>query len=431
MDKARLLQNGKVGNKVYAHAIDDEPWWRRQKTPLICAFCVTPVVSQRTAVGRAPRGALFRLAKDRQHENVCPLNPVDVLQKIAHGSQGVAVIEGDELHLVLPDDLGQIGATTPVIDTAPADNGDPFGTSISTVRPLLPPLINSAVVIVRFLQKHDYDTDVVAQFKVRRPGEKTAVSWGEFCHGPTPDDQAQLFTRLTRGPKPQHPVAVYGRITEVKPDSQGRPVLHLAAGKGFTVRIRSDHPSLLAPLTAGTFILAVGAWKIWTPHRGRPELQMYAEEHWQLAHWTYDEATGHSSRPACPPPLSLAQRALQQARSAAALKPEPGKPARLSPKPPSPSGPPTSAAPTPDASPQVQVQPPLAPTPTPTPTSEGPPASSKPTSIARPVMPDATPPPEPTPPAPPLPPLPSTPPRPTTPPRRRTRRSWWPFGRRR
>ncbi|MFE6903620.1 hypothetical protein ACFVFJ_43485 [Streptomyces sp. NPDC057717] len=116
---------------------------------------MTPVVSQRTTVGRAPRGALFRLARDRHHEGVCPLNPIEVLQKIAHGSQGVAVIEGDELHLVLPDDLSQIGTTTPVIDSAPDDNGDPFGSSISTVRPLLPPLINSAVVIVRFLQKHD------------------------------------------------------------------------------------------------------------------------------------------------------------------------------------------------------------------------------------------------------------------------------------
>ncbi|MFE4724116.1 hypothetical protein ACFRLW_48785, partial [Streptomyces sp. NPDC056728] len=160
------------------------------------------------------------------------------------------------------------------------------------------PLINSAVVIVRFLQNHDYDTDVVAQFKVRRPGEKTAVSWGEFCHGPTPDDQAQLYKRLTHGPKPQHPVAVYGRIADVEPDNQDRPVLQLADGKGFTVRIRSDHPSLLAPLTVGNFVLAVGAWKLWTPHRGRPELQMFAEEHWQLAHWSYDAATGHSSPPA-------------------------------------------------------------------------------------------------------------------------------------
>ncbi|WP_331749753.1 MULTISPECIES: hypothetical protein [unclassified Streptomyces] len=98
MNKARLYQCGTIGEKVFAHEIDDEPWWRRQKIPLICAFCMAPVVSQRTSVGRAPRGALFRLAMDQRHEDVCPLNPTEVLQKFAHGSQGVTVIEGDELH---------------------------------------------------------------------------------------------------------------------------------------------------------------------------------------------------------------------------------------------------------------------------------------------------------------------------------------------
>ncbi|MEU0413946.1 hypothetical protein ABZ307_40060 [Streptomyces griseorubiginosus] len=44
-----------------------------------------------------------------------PLNPTEVLEKIAHGSQGVAVINGDELHLVLPDDLNQIGTTVPTL----------------------------------------------------------------------------------------------------------------------------------------------------------------------------------------------------------------------------------------------------------------------------------------------------------------------------
>ncbi|MGW6571924.1 hypothetical protein ACWGAN_07080 [Streptomyces sp. NPDC054945] len=246
MDKARLYQHGTVGKKVFAREIDDEPWWRSQKVPLVCPFCITSVVSQRTTVGRAPRGALFRLAADRQHEDVCPLNPTEVLQKIAHGSQGVAVIKGDELHLVLPDDMSRIGATTPIVDTGPAA-GNHFGVDVSTVRPLLPPLINSAVVIARFLQKHGFDADVVAQFKVRRPGENKAVRWGEFCHGPAAIDQTRLYARLTSGPKPTHPVAVYGRVVAVENDSQDRPVLRLADGSGFTVRIRSQHPSLLSP----------------------------------------------------------------------------------------------------------------------------------------------------------------------------------------
>lgn len=140
MDKARLYQNGKVGPRVFAREIDSEPWWRQQKTPLICPFCKTAVVSQRTSVGRSPRAALFRLAADKRHEDICPLNPAEVLEKIARGSQGVAVIEGDELHLVLPDDLGQIGAALPPVGGNALDPDDAVGVNVSTVRPLLPPL---------------------------------------------------------------------------------------------------------------------------------------------------------------------------------------------------------------------------------------------------------------------------------------------------
>ncbi|MFC9817183.1 hypothetical protein ACFVJM_34595 [Streptomyces virginiae] len=116
---------------------------------------------------------------------MCPLNPDEVLKKIARGSQGVATMVDDELHLVLPDNLGQISAGPPAVDVDPAAPGNSFGVDIATVRPLLPPLINSVVVIARFLQEHGYDADVVAQFKVRRRGEKTAMSWGEFCYGPS------------------------------------------------------------------------------------------------------------------------------------------------------------------------------------------------------------------------------------------------------
>ncbi|MFE4337428.1 hypothetical protein ACFRQM_51620, partial [Streptomyces sp. NPDC056831] len=174
---------------------------------------------------------------------------------------------------------------------------------------------------------------MAAQFKARRPGEAETMDWGEFRHGPTPGDHARLHARLTTGAKPGHPVAVYGRITAAEQDGEKRPVLRLADGHGFTVRIRSDHPSLLDPLEVGAYVLAVGAWAVWKPHRGRPELRVFAEEHehCQLALWNYDAATGHSGRPACPPPLSLAQRTLRQAHEAAAKrKPESERAARLS-----------------------------------------------------------------------------------------------------
>ncbi|MEU5161191.1 hypothetical protein AB0G74_16505 [Streptomyces sp. NPDC020875] len=427
LDKARLFQNGAAGPVVFAREIGDEPWWRREKSSLVCAFCLTPVVSVRAPVGRGvSRGALFRLAAGREHEGGCQLDPVEVVRTVARGSRGVAVIDGDELHLVLPADLDRIGATDPLLGAGAEDPGGRVGVDVSTVRPLLPPLINSAVVIARFLQKHGDDATVAARFKVRRPGEKRAVGWGEFCYGPAPGEHARLYARLADGSKPAHPVALYGRVAAVGRDRQDRPVLRLTDGHGFTVRIRSEHSSLLAPLAAGVFVLAVGAWKVWTPRKGRPEVQMFAEEHWQLAHWTYDPDTGRSSPPACPPPLSLAQRTLRQTRSPAARKPGPGRVTRLSPKAPRPTGPSATTA-----APPAQL-----PSPPATPATSASPESAPLASPPSPVRPDAVLLPGPTPPAPtapplPLPPQPTAPPRPVASPRHRTRRSWWPFGRRR
>ncbi|MFE9797038.1 hypothetical protein ACFYRL_35560 [Streptomyces goshikiensis] len=426
MDKARLHHNGEVGKRIYAHEIMDEPWWRQQKVPLICPFCMTPVVSVRTAVGRAQRGALFRLAAGRLHEDVCPLNPDEVLKKIARGSHGVATMVEDELHLVLPGDLGQIGAGPPAVDVDPAAPADPFGVDIATVRPLLPRVINSAVVIARFLQKHGYDADVVAQFKVRRHGEKTVMNWGEFCHGPSEGDLARLRERIGDGGQSRHPVAVYARVTAIERDKwQQRPVLRFADGVGFTVRIRSNHPSLLDPLSVGDFVLAVGTWKVWVPTRGRPELQMFADEHWQLAHWTYDDVTRRSGPPHCPPPLSLAQRTLRQARTAPAA-PVPKKPgafpsarrpgeqaapaaARRSAQPPA-----AKPFPAPPAPPAISTQP--------VPVPERPAAAAAPAPMApEPVLsaPPALPP---RPPLPPVPLLPPEPVRPTVPARPARRR---------
>jgi len=416
VDKARLYQEGRIGPRVYASAIGEEPWWRRQKVPLVCAFCVAPVVSQRASVGRVSRPALFRLATDRQHETVCPLNPREVLERIARGARGIAHVRGDELHLVLPGDLQQIDDSVPP-DVADPHVGEPVGVDVSTVRPLLPPLINSAVAIARFLQKHG-DPDVAARFKVRRPGEREAVGWGEFCYGPAPGDHGRLYALLADGRRPAHPVAVFGRIRSIGKDSLERPVVRLGDGTGFSVRIRSEHPSLLDPLTAGDYVLVVGTWKIWTPQRGRQqtELQAFVDHHWQLSHWSYDDTTGHHSPPACPPPLSLAQRALRQARTTASPTRHPGRPARTRPRSGGTPRPQTSAAPKPAPIPSPQP-PATTSVPQPAPPTPPPPPVTPPTPAPAPPVPD--------PPAyPPAPSLPSS-----EPPRQRTSRKWWPFGR--
>ncbi|MFE3864512.1 hypothetical protein ACFXPT_29265 [Streptomyces goshikiensis] len=105
----------------------------------------------------------------------------------------------------------------------------------------------------------------------------------EFCYGPSARELTRLRERIA-GAQPRHPVAVYTRVAAIERDRQQGPAPRFADGADFSVRVRSNHPSLLAPLSVGDFVLAVGTWKVWVPSSGRPELQMFAEEHWQLAH---------------------------------------------------------------------------------------------------------------------------------------------------
>ncbi|MFD9100265.1 hypothetical protein ACFVZN_04235 [Streptomyces virginiae] len=65
-----------------------------------------------------------------------------------------------------------------------------------------------AALVGAVLGVHGYDADVVAQFKVRRRGEKTAMSWGEFCYGPSVPEVTRLRERIGGGAQPRHPVAV-------------------------------------------------------------------------------------------------------------------------------------------------------------------------------------------------------------------------------
>ncbi|WP_158692953.1 hypothetical protein [Streptomyces roseochromogenus] len=311
MHRARVKR---TGQPVYAYEIDRQPSWRGED--LVCweRDCGSAVreIGGYTKRDGTPYAAYFRLKNNIEHRAGCPLNPVEVITSIAQGSEGLATADKGVLRLTLPQDLSQPGTERPGPDGAPLD-GEAIDRRITTVPPPLPALINSAVKIVRFLIAHDFDSKMVNRFRVLPYGRKRPVLWEEFCYGPTYTSYAGLYTLIRTGRQPGYPVALYGTVQHVRRDRNDRPYAVIATADPtgvlrFEVVLRSWYPSLIAPLSEGTHVLAVGDWDVWADGRV-PQLRLFADDHWQIAYWTSDEATGDVSEPSCPPALTPRQRA--------------------------------------------------------------------------------------------------------------------------
>jgi hypothetical protein len=177
--KARIERTGQA---VFAYEIDRQPPWRGED--LVCweLDCGSPVreVGGYTKRDGTPYKAYFRLKTNVEHQAGCPLNPVEVITSIAQGSEGLATVDKGVLRLTLPQDLAGPGVERPGLDGTTPD-GEVVDRRIKTVLPLLPPLVNSAVKIVRFLVAHDFDDKVVNRFKVLPYGRKRPIAWPEFC----------------------------------------------------------------------------------------------------------------------------------------------------------------------------------------------------------------------------------------------------------
>jgi len=168
----------RTGQPVYANEIDRQPPWRGEDLVCWerdCAADVREVVGYTKRDG-TPYPAYFRLKKNVEHGAGCPLNPVEVITSIAQGSEGLATVDEGVLRLTLPQDISQPGPQSPGLGVGLA-GGEVVDRRITTVPPLLPPLINSAVKIVRFLAAHDFDGTVVNRFKVLPYGAKRPVLW--------------------------------------------------------------------------------------------------------------------------------------------------------------------------------------------------------------------------------------------------------------
>ncbi|MFB8441187.1 hypothetical protein ACFC7A_19290 [Streptomyces niveus] len=409
----RSAREQRSGRPVSAEEIGSKP--ETFESPLICEFCdsiVEPVRGYKTVP------ALFRLRRNLLHQPRCALNPTEIINDIARGSHGLAhVTEQGLLRLELPADLISIPPHTP----EPGDEPHPDATLIkhdtTTVRPFLPPAITSAAKIARFLQMHDFDPKIVERFRVKPHGQ-SPVAWGRFCYGPTHESYAELYDRKRTRRTIPHPIAVYGTVQRVDQErGSGRPYATLAvnvtAGEHrHHVVLRSHFETLITPLAVGTHVLAVGDWDVFD-RTHIPQLRLFAEDHWQVAYWTTNPATGRPAEPACPPPVTSRQRVLarteaRRRRNAAAT------PQSSTATPPTPPVK-TESTPPPQATVRSARDQPIAEQPI-TPTYEEAPTEPTDHLITEQPVP------------PPLPPPPPVPPRPTYPPEEpasRPRRRWF------
>ncbi|GHB80220.1 hypothetical protein GCM10010331_79690 [Streptomyces xanthochromogenes] len=278
---------------------------------LICWKCQARVGPVRKGTRQGTETpAHYRLWQRMKHDLGCPLDPTATIEHIAHGSHGLATVdEQGILRLNLPEKLTDIPPLHLGGDAVP---DDVVTSTTTTVNPLLPPAVNSAVQIARFLQLHDFDDDIVKRFKVQTH-QGQLIGWPQFCYGPARITYATLYKRRRAHEVLSHPVAVFGTIVHIRHDKkERRPYAVLAVNvpagdEVFHVTLRSMYPPLIEPLSVGMHVLAVGAWDHFDGGF-TPALRMFAEEHWQIAYWTTDETTGAVSDPACPRPLTAQDR---------------------------------------------------------------------------------------------------------------------------
>ncbi|MEW2439569.1 hypothetical protein AB0952_36415 [Streptomyces caniferus] len=182
------------GKPVYRWMLQQKPWPFVE--PLKCSACSRPVSIVEAYLRRgSPVAAHFRLHEG--HDADCALNPTQTIEEIARGSHGLAKVGVD----------GSLRLTIPAHDTAPhqlapqpphaepEDQDERAALRITTVRPWLPPALNSAVKVAQFLRRCDFDSELAEMFTVEY--RRKPIPWEKFCYGPDDISYAQLHQRVS------------------------------------------------------------------------------------------------------------------------------------------------------------------------------------------------------------------------------------------
>ncbi|WP_424892295.1 hypothetical protein [Streptomyces sp. XH2] len=234
------------------------------------------------------------------------------------GSQGTVVRREGQWRLKCPP-LGRSGpggsAKRPAAPARPSTNTRGTGPRPTSKRS--GPAIASARRIVQLLQDFGDDPGAVAQFAAVAPNGQRDIPWDSFCYSRT--SVHTLAQALIDGTAPAIPFAVWGPASmadAVAGKSGESYVVQYAArhpvtvdGKRLQLRVAlrsTDRDWIAAGTRSGNF-LGYGYWRTFPAdlararNRGWIELQLWADEPWQVERWDIDPAVpGAPARPSTP-----------------------------------------------------------------------------------------------------------------------------------
>lgn len=287
--------------------------------PLRCGGCEAPV-SVRSANADDPdsRSSHFFTMPGRKHKDTCDFDLPRRGKALVDASAGTIVRRDGQWRLKCPPvdrpgtRGGAKGGSTPPRPPRSTGGGK------TTVSMLRGPAIASARRIVQLLSSFKNDPETVAQFAAVAPSGRRNIPWDEFCVGPA--TAHQLAQKLLDGTDGQIPHAVWGPARTARQRGDSHVVMYTARhpilieGRRVKVKVavRCKIGEWIGADTSSGMFLGYGYFDLFpkgddwvhkAAERGWIELQLWANEPWQVERWDTDgTAARRPKSPARPAP---------------------------------------------------------------------------------------------------------------------------------
>ncbi|MFF4531574.1 hypothetical protein ACFY1P_20175 [Streptomyces sp. NPDC001407] len=302
-----------------------------------------------------PDGRSSHYFKREDHKPDCRFDLQQRGARIAAASKETVVRRDGQWRLKCPplEGRGSAGSTRrpPGPARPPTASG---GGGRRATSDLAGPAIASARRIVQLLEDFEHDAEALAEFAATAPNGKRNIPWDRFCYGRA--GVHTLAQALIDGTASAIPHAVWGpaSMADAVAGKTGETyVVQYAArhpvtiqGKQVQLRIalRSTDPDWIAADYRSGKFLGYGYWRLFPADlaqaaaRGWIELQLWADQPWQVERWDLDAtpsgATARRARSPRPPRRPMSPRTGNRPPAAGPAVPPVPAPAPAPPVPP-------------------------------------------------------------------------------------------------